>query len=85
MVRIKTKIDQNVEFCSLCPFGKVSGPVWDSLMESEVYTVKCEKQNGKIVHDYLCWYECASQCDDCVGCHDVPPVSCPFQSVDNQQ
>lgn len=77
---VKVTIEQDVEFCSLCPFGKVSGPVWDHDSENEVYTVRCEKQNEKIVHDYLCWNECASRCSNCVGCHDVPPASCPFQS-----
>ena len=80
---VKVKIEQYVEFCSVCPFGTVIGPVWDPETENEVYTIRCEKQNGKVVYDCLCWNECASRCSNHVGCLDTPPASCPFQP--NQQ
>lgn len=82
---VKVKIEQDVEFCSLCPFGKVTGPVWDPDAENEVYTVRCGKQNGKTIWDNLTWNECASRCTTRTNCFDIPPASCPFQPINNQQ
>lgn len=75
---VKVKFEQDVEYCSLCPFGVVTGPEWDPEVCEEVYTIRCNKQHGKVVHEWLTWSECASRCSNHVGCLDTPVKSCPF-------
>lgn len=77
----KVKATIETEFCSLCPLGVVTGPVWDRECEEEVYTVRCSALNGKVVHDFLAWNECAAKCTSHDNCFDIPPEECPFNII----
>lgn len=68
-----------VNWCSLCPFGKVEGPIWDRSVQEEVSDVICKKL-GKRVYEDLSWSECASQCKNHVNSIDCPPAECPFNT-----
>ena len=74
----KVKVAIDVEFCSLCPYGKVTFPIWDPDLEEEVRDVICMK-TGKTVHHDLSWAECASSCKFHTYSVDTPPECCPFK------
>ena len=76
----KVKVAVDVEFCSLCPFGKVTAAIWDSDLEEEVRDVICTKTGKTVYHD-LSWPECASSCKSHTCSIDTPPDSCPFKKA----
>lgn len=74
----KVTITMEVEYCSFCPYGKVTTPIWDPELEEEVSDVICKKLGDKIVYHDLNWTECASRCAKHVNSIDTPPSCCPF-------
>lgn len=77
----KVKVTVDVEFCSLCPFGKVTAAVWDSDLEEEVRDVICTKTGKTVYHD-LSWYECAASCKMHETSVDTLPECCPFKKIE---
>lgn len=69
----------DVEYCSKCPFGKVNGPIWDKVLEEDVYDIHCCKLH-ELVHESMHWSEVASECKSGKGI-DKPPKNCPFPSA----
>ena len=72
--KVLIRVYETVEYCSLCPFGRVLGPVWDG--DTEVYQVRCE-YSQRIVHDDLSWNEVAKKCSNPTNCGDTVPDDCP--------
>ena len=71
-----------VKYCSLCPYGKVKGPIWDKDLEEDVHEITCNMLH-EVVYENMSWGELASKRASGEG-WDTPPKNCPFkQSQDD--
>lgn len=74
-------VTMEVNYCSLCPYCKVNGPIWNRDYQEDVYDIICNMLH-ETVYENLSWYETASKCESGKG-WDTPPEKCPFnQSQD---
>lgn len=70
-------VTMEVKYCSLCPYGKVNGPIWNRDYEEDVYDIACNMCH-EVVYENMSWSELASKCESGEG-WDTPPEKCPFR------
>ena len=69
-----------VKYCSLCPYGKIKGPIWDKDLEEDVHEITCNMLH-EVVYENMSWSELASKSASGEG-WDTPPnglIKCPFR------